>query len=116
MRLREAILEYFNYSRLILIIGVSSDKDLAGMLKELEPLANVIIATRSRHPRALPLGALVRLIGESRYRAIESRSVADAIHRALHMAGRDDLICVTGSLFVAAEAIEHVQGIPTEMI
>jgi len=42
--------------------------------------------------------------------------VADAIHRALQMAGRDDLICVTGSLFVVAEAIEHVQGIAPETV
>lgn len=116
MRLREALREYFNYKHLILIIGVSSDKDLAGMLQELAPLAGVIIATRSRHPRALSLDALVKRLGKNRDKTIESSSVADAIHRALQTAGRDDLICVTGSLFVVAEAIEHVQGIVPEMV
>ena len=86
------------------------------MLRELEPLADVIIATRSRHPRALSLDALVKRLGKNRDKTIESSSVADAIHRALQMAGRDDLICVTGSLFVVAEAIEHVQGIPAEVL
>jgi dihydrofolate synthase/folylpolyglutamate synthase len=116
MRLREALREYFIYKRLLLIIGVSSDKDLAGMLHELAPLADVIIVTRSRHPRALSLDALVKRLGKNRDKTIESSSVADAIHRALQMAGRDDLICATGSLFVVAEAIEHVQGIAPEMV
>ena len=116
IRLGESIREYFNYKRLLLIIGVSSDKDLDGMLQELAPLADVIIATRSRHPRALSLDALVKRLGKNRDKSIESSSVADAIHRALQMAGRDDLICVTGSLFVVAEAIEHVQGIAPETV
>lgn len=116
MRLRESIGEYLTYRRLILIIGVSSDKDLDGMLQELAPLADVIIATRSRHPRAMAANALMQRLGMGRHETVESSSVSDAIECASRTAGRDDLICVTGSLFMVAEAIEHVQGIVADII
>jgi hypothetical protein len=41
--------------------------------------------------------------------------VAAAAERALALAGPGDLICTTGSLFVAAEAIEYVKGIHPEI-
>ena len=115
-RLKEAIAEYFDYDRLILIIGASSDKDVAGMVAELTPISSTVIATRSRHPRAL---ALEPLLDELRREGIEgtvSENVGDAVERALSIAGAKDLVCVTGSLFVAAEAREHILGIPTEVI
>jgi len=52
-RLKEAIEKYFNFDRLILIIGASSDKDIAGIAGELASLTSFAIVTRSRHPRAV---------------------------------------------------------------
>ena len=51
-RLREALRDYFQYRRLILVSGVSRDKALDDMARELAPLATLVIATRSQHPRA----------------------------------------------------------------
>jgi folylpolyglutamate synthase/dihydropteroate synthase len=45
-------------------------------------------------------------------RGESAESVASAVERALEMAGPRDLICASGSLFVAAEAIEYIKGIP----
>ncbi|MBA7596846.1 Folylpolyglutamate synthase [subsurface metagenome] len=114
-RLKEAIKQYFDFQRLVLIIGVSSDKDIAGIAGELAPLSAVAIATRSRHPRALaPSLLLEELIKHGAYTEL-TESVAAAASHALALAGPRDLICATGSLFVAAEAIEYVRGIPAEI-
>jgi dihydrofolate synthase/folylpolyglutamate synthase len=59
-RLREAIEEYIKYDDMILVIGASSDKDIKGMLVEMAPLADKIIATKSTHPRALPINTLLK--------------------------------------------------------
>ena len=40
-----------------------------------------------------------------------TQSVAEAIDKALAVAEADDLICITGSLYVVAEAREHVLNI-----
>ncbi len=114
-RLKEAIKQYFDFQRLVLIIGASSDKDIAGIVGELAPLSTVAIATRSRHPRALAPSLLLEELIRQGAATELTESVAAAAGRALVLAGPGDLICATGSLFVAAEAIEYVKGIRPEI-
>ena len=114
-RLREAIGEYLNFGRLILIAGASSDKDIAGMLGELAPVSSLVIVTRSRHPRALEPALILDELERQGVKGELEESVSSAAERALAIAGPDDLICATGSLFVAAEAREHIKGIPFEI-
>ena len=52
-RIVEAVKEVFPERRVVLIVGVSGNKDLPGLVEELARLdARAVIATRSRHPRA----------------------------------------------------------------
>jgi len=115
-RLKEAIAQYFERERLILVIGASSDKDVAGMVAELAPIASAVIATRSRHPRSMAVEPLLDELKRQGVEGTTSESVADAVERALSIAGAKDLVCVSGSLFVAAEAREHVLGLPAEIV
>ena len=108
-KLRQSLEQYFNFDRAILIIGVSSDKDIAGIVSELVPLYIEVIATHSIHPRAMPTASVV---AEFRRHGIEARETDDisiALPLALTLAGERDLICVTGSLFVVAGAIEQAE-------
>jgi len=88
-------------------MGASYDKDIAGVISELFPLFDKVIVTRSRHPRAM---APAPIVAEFASHGVETQVVDDvpsALSLALNMAGAQDLICVTGSLFVVAEAIEQ---------
>jgi len=114
-RLREALEQYFDFERMILIIGASSDKDVAGIAGELAPLATVAIATSSRNPRALPPSLLIEQLASQGVATELTESVAAAACRALALAGPQDLICATGSLFVAAEATEYLKGMSAEI-
>ncbi|MCX5677593.1 MAG: bifunctional folylpolyglutamate synthase/dihydrofolate synthase [Candidatus Omnitrophica bacterium] len=95
----------FKYRKLILVLGVSKDKDIKGMLKELVPVSDIIILTKSGvAERAMDpefIGALIT--PESKVAGI-TQSVKDAIDMALRKAGASDLVLVTGSLFVVGEA------------
>ena len=114
-RLRDAIEEYFTFDRLILIVGASSDKDIAGIVGELAPISSVAIVTRSRHPRALAPALLLEELERQGARGELAESVSSAVERSLEIARPGDLICATGSLFVAAEAREYIKGIPHEI-
>ena len=114
-RLREAIGEYLTFDRLILIAGASSDKDIAGIVGELAPLSSLIIVTRSRHPRALAPALLLEELERQGAKGEMAESVSSAVERALAIAKPGDLICATGSLFVAAEAREYIKGIPYDI-
>jgi len=105
-KLKQSLEQYFRPDRAILIIGVSSDKDIAGVASELAPLFDRVIVTRSRHPRAM---APPPIVAEFARHGVETQAVDDvpaALSLALTQAGDRDLICVAGSLFVVAEAIE----------
>lgn len=108
-RLRQALRDYFTFDRAFLIIGVSADKDLPGIISELASGFDQVIATQSIHPRAMPAPALVVELQRYGINAVAAGDVSAALPLALRLAGPGDLICVTGSLFVVAEAIEHVR-------
>ncbi len=114
-RLKEAIEEYLSFDRLILIAGASSDKDIAGIVGELAPLSSLIIVTRSRHPRALAPALLLEELERQGAKGEMAEGVSSAVERALAIAKPGDLICATGSLFVAAEAREYIKGIPYDI-
>jgi dihydrofolate synthase/folylpolyglutamate synthase len=113
-KLKEALKEYFHFDRLILIIGTSADKDVSGIVEELAPLANTVIVTRSRHPRATKPEILAGEFARLGVQAERAEDVAGAVAEAQGKAGRGDLICATGSLFLVAEVIEYVKGLHPE--
>jgi dihydrofolate synthase / folylpolyglutamate synthase len=90
---------YFPGQRGTFIIGIFSDKDQAGILLPLLPLARRIIFTASEHPRAAP-AASVKALAE-RLRPGLMTELAPTPAEALRMALSDPLtpmVCVAGSL------------------
>ncbi|MFC1932079.1 bifunctional folylpolyglutamate synthase/dihydrofolate synthase [Chloroflexota bacterium] len=106
-KLKQALEQYLDFDRAILIIGVSSDKDIAGIISELVPLFDKVIATHSIHPRAMPTASVVAEFSRHGVEAQATEDISIALPLALSMAGEKDIICVTGSLFVVAGTIEQ---------
>ena len=106
-RLVESIKAHFDYNKILLVFGTSCDKDISGMVQELVPLSPQVIVTHFSHPRAASPSTVA---AEFIKRGIEVKiadTVAQALSQALSLAGAPDLICVTGSLFVVAEALDY---------
>ena len=106
-KLRQSLVEYFDFDRAILVTGVSCDKDIDGIVSELVPLFDRVIVTRARHPRSMALEQLTAAFKKHGVEVQAKQSVPEALSLAMSMAGAGDLVCVTGSLFVVAEAIEQ---------
>lgn len=93
----------FSYDRLICIFGVLSDKDYKGMLRRLAGIAHHIILTSLQMSRASKIDELDRVVeklGVS-YECIPETSMA--LERARSLAGKNDLICITGSIYLVGE-------------
>jgi dihydrofolate synthase/folylpolyglutamate synthase len=107
--LAEALPEVIGSQPLVPVIGVLDDKDAAGMLRELLPLASAVVFTRSTNPRSLPPATLVALAGQ--LDGPPAEAVADpraAIERASELAGPDGAVVVTGSIYLIADLVrEH---------
>ena len=115
-RLVEALREHFSYERLILIFGALSGHSATGMLSALLPLSPEVLATHSRHPRSASGATIANVATELGLKiAFTSENVGEAARRALEMASEKDLVLGTGSLSIAAEITEEVQGIPPEL-
>ncbi|MCX5694288.1 MAG: bifunctional folylpolyglutamate synthase/dihydrofolate synthase [Candidatus Omnitrophica bacterium] len=98
--LRKAIENNFQYRKLILVLGISSDKDIAGICQALDPLADEVILTCAQTSRATDP---VKLAGYFKRKLHLTSGVKEAKLLARSLAGKKDLILVTGSLFVVGE-------------
>lgn len=98
--LRSAITDNFKYKKLILVLGISQDKDIAGICKVLQPLADEIILTCASTPRA---SRPEKLSGYFKKKIYLTRNVKEARLLAAKISRSGDLILVTGSLFVVGE-------------
>jgi dihydrofolate synthase / folylpolyglutamate synthase len=105
-RLAETLQDRLAGRQLAVILGVAMDKDLDGMLTELVPLAPAIIATASHNPRAVDPQTIAASARRLALQVQVVPDISDAIHAAQQFAGPDGLVCVTGSLYVVAEARE----------
>lgn len=105
IRLAEAVRTYFHgrYRRLVLVVGVLADKDFKEMLNILAPLAGTVVLTKADYERAAPAGDLSACLGGSGETVVKER-VSDALSWAMASASPDDMVLVTGSLYVVGEA------------
>ena len=102
----------------ILIVGSTEGHDHESMARELASNAVRTIATQSRHPKSVPATRLVESWQQRDIDFVQEPSVEMALHEAVRLANDNTeigLIVVTGSLFIAAEAREHLLGIEPEL-
>jgi len=113
-----ALEESFAFRRLIAVVAVLADKDVAGMLGALEPVLDEVVVSENSSPRRMPVDTLARLavemFGTDRV-AVEPR-LDDAIETAVRLAeeGDDQLsgsgVLITGSVVTAGEARRLLGG------
>lgn len=95
-------IEKLDFKRLILVIGILSDKDIKRMIEIIEPLADIIIITKPDIKRASEPKEMAKYI-KKEHKLIED--VKEAFDYAKKTAEKDDLVLVTGSIYVVGEVI-----------
>ncbi|MGZ4149688.1 MAG: bifunctional folylpolyglutamate synthase/dihydrofolate synthase [Actinomycetota bacterium] len=103
--LAETLPSSFTWERLHVVLAVSANKDVAGVVAPLAALADVVYATRNDSVRS----AEPEVVAEAAKAAgaVDVRvepSLRDAIDAARAAAGAVDAIVVTGSLFTVGDA------------
>ncbi|MGH3391505.1 MAG: bifunctional folylpolyglutamate synthase/dihydrofolate synthase [Actinomadura sp.] len=107
----ETLTESFGFTRLVGVVAMAVDKDVAGMLEQLEPVLAELVVTRNSSPRSLPPEDLAELaegvFGAERVHV--AARLDDAIDRALTLAEetgeyRGAGVLITGSVVTAGDA------------
>ncbi len=96
-----------NHGRLILVMGVMADKDVDTILARLLPLAQMVIFTQPQYFRAATPRDLARRAQPYGLEILQTPRVAAAVQQAQSLAGPDDHIVITGSLYTVGEAKEY---------
>ncbi|MCX5892444.1 MAG: bifunctional folylpolyglutamate synthase/dihydrofolate synthase [Deltaproteobacteria bacterium] len=97
--------------RLIYVMGIMADKEVDTILARLLPLAQTVIFTQPQYFRSATTADLARRAQAYNLEIIQVPRVAEAIQRAQSLAGPDDRIVITGSLFTVGEAKEYFQSL-----
>mgnify|MGYP000889453643 FL=1 len=95
----------FSFDKLIIILGAIEGKDIKVMLKHIVPMADLIIATLPRVAGRVSVSPrqIVSAIKELGGKALIKLDPFDALDYGLSVTGEKDLLCITGSLYLAGE-------------
>ena len=107
----QAIGQHVPYDSMVIIFGCNKDKDVRGMLTELQYGADKVIFTRSNSPKAVFPSDLVDIYTEVCGKMCQTAlSLKEALRVAHSAVTREDLICVTGSFYLVGQTKELFQG------
>ena len=107
-QLKHSIEHIFKYDRLILLLGISRDKDIRGVCRALSGLADEIILTRASVDRAADPNLIKGYFRKTRARV--TQNAKEALGAALSVSTKKDLILATGSFYLIAEVRELILG------
>ena len=100
-----AIGQNIPYDSMVVIFGCNSDKDIEGMLRELQYGADKVIFTRSNSVKAASPQDLADMYTEICGKMCQTAlSLGEALLIAKSAVGRGDLICITGSFYLIGQA------------
>jgi dihydrofolate synthase / folylpolyglutamate synthase len=118
LALVQAVQEEFSFTRLVGVVAVLADKDVRGMLEELEPVLETVVVTENSSPRRLPVDELGPLADQffGPERVVRARQLPDAIDAAVGLVEEEAIlggagVLVTGSVVTAGDA-RHLLGGP----
>jgi dihydrofolate synthase / folylpolyglutamate synthase len=95
--------ENFAGHRILLIYGAMRDKAVDEVAGLLFPRVNCVILTQPRQSRAISASLLAEMTASLARNTFVVADPAEALERALSMASADDVVFVTGSLFLVGD-------------
>jgi dihydrofolate synthase/folylpolyglutamate synthase len=108
--LMHAIGQNIPYDSMVVIFGCNADKDVEGMLRQLQYGADKVIFTRSNSGRATAPDYLAEMYSEICGKMCQTAvSLGEALELAKNAVGREDLVCITGSFYLIGQAKAYFQ-------
>ncbi len=109
--LLEAIGQNIPYDSMVVIFGCNEDKDIKGMLEQLQFGADKVIFTRSNSVKAMPPEIITEMYTQITDKMCQTApNIGEALRLATSAIGREDLICITGSFYLIGQAKARFNG------
>lgn len=101
--LRRNVEKCFKYNKLYLLLGILADKQVKEMVKEITPIAEKVYALTPHSERAELSEDLKKEILEFNPNVVSLESYEEAFFSAVNEAEKDDLILISGSLYMVGD-------------
>ena len=101
--LRKNVQKYFKYKNIYLLLGILADKQVKEMIEEITPLAKKVYALTPHSDRAELSENLKNEIIKTNQNCIALDSYNEAFELALREASSEDLILISGSLYMIGD-------------
>lgn len=99
--------QHIPYDSMVVIFGCCEDKDVNGMLEQLQYGADKVIFTRANSPRSIYPDDLAQMYGDICSKMCQTAlNLKEALRTARPAVTSGDLICITGSFYLVGEAKE----------
>ena len=108
--LTQNVRKYFKYKNMYLLLGILADKQVHEMVKEIVPLAKKVIALTPLSDRAEIAEDLKKEVQIYNINCIAEESYEKALEMALDEADKDDLILISGSLYMIGDMRKKIRN------
>ena len=112
--LKDAVVDYFAGRRRVLVLGMFADKERTQAAATLCPLADAVVITRPPGTRAGNWRELASLARRYTPAVYEVEEIPAAVAQALALARPEDVVIITGSLYLIGAARAVLLGLKAE--
>ncbi|MGI6064885.1 MAG: bifunctional folylpolyglutamate synthase/dihydrofolate synthase [Bacillota bacterium] len=104
LALIDSLKEYWPDKKKVLLIGMLADKEREKVATEIAPLAEKIVVTKPNSPRAGKWEQVADFVRPFTDKVIVEESITRAVDEVIKLAGDDDMVIITGSIYMVSEA------------
>jgi dihydrofolate synthase/folylpolyglutamate synthase len=101
-------MSFFNGKKIILVTGILKNKLYKDIMKHLLSVSNTVIVTEPDNPKALEAEVLALEASSCGIETFVEADCRKALDKAISLAGKDDVIGVAGSLYLAGTLREYL--------
>lgn len=109
--LKESVQKYFKYKKVYLLLGILADKQVKEMIEEITPMAEKVYALTPHSDRAELSEDLKNEIIKVNPNTVALESYEEAFKLALKEANAEDMILVSGSLYMIGDMRKIIRTI-----
>jgi len=105
----QALQEYWPEQKKVLLLGMLADKEREKVAAAIAPLAEKAVITKPNSPRAGKWQEVADFVRPYVREVAVEENISRAVDKALELTGQEDMLLITGSIYMVAEARAHLQ-------
>ncbi|WP_089608700.1 bifunctional folylpolyglutamate synthase/dihydrofolate synthase [Dehalobacterium formicoaceticum] len=104
----QALKEYWPEKKKVLLLGMLADKEREKVVSEIAPLADKVVVTKPNNPRAGSWRQVAEFLKDYVDKIEVEENIGQAVDKALALTGEEEMLVITGSIYMVSEARAHL--------